>query len=169
MQRIMRRLLADKMNGWDLQSWRLTASFLESFDLGQVVLYRVGQDFDVDPEMNRPVARDFFQSSAPQLDGTGWNSLLPFEIASGDLNDTLIKHSIITVILEPDLFQCFVTFEEELLIEFVDALKKAGIVLGFHCWCVPGAFGFSNRKERIDHKEFLFSFEIFALFVVKCS
>src|SRR2546428_2439582 len=132
MQRIMRRLLADEMNGWDLQSWRLTASFLESFDLGQVVLYRVGQSFNVDPEMNRPVARDFFQSSAPQLDGAGWNSLLPFEIAGGDLNDTLIKYSIITVILEPDFFQCFVTFEEELLIEFIDALKKTGIVLGFH-------------------------------------
>ena len=57
--------------------------------------------------------------------------MLQLEISGGDLNDALIKLTIGTVILEPDLFQRLVTLKEKLLIELLDALKKTRIVFRF--------------------------------------
>src|ERR671930_943755 len=87
--------------------------------------------------MNGSVSSYFFQTGAPKLERARRNSLLPLKIPRGNLNDPLIKHSILPVILEPDLFQCLVTLKEKLLVEFIDAFEKTGIIFGFHRYHRP--------------------------------
>src|SRR5215470_2754654 len=82
--------------------------------------------------MNQAIGLDFLQPGAPKLDRARRYSLLPFEISRCDLNDSLVKLAVLSVIFQPDLFQCFMTFEEQLLIEFLDTFEKTRIVFCFH-------------------------------------
>ena len=82
--------------------------------------------------MNRTVRFDLFQSHTPQLERSGRNVLLPFEVARRDLNYALVKAPIFAVLLQPDFLECFMTLEKKLLVELINALLQAWILLSFH-------------------------------------
>ena len=124
------------MKGRNIEGRRIAARLLRSFQFLKINPDGFGQRSDVDPEVNRSVGRDFFQSHTPQLDRARRNSLLPLEISGGDLNDPLVKKAILAMIFQPDFFERLVALEEELLIELVDAFLQARIVLGSHRWMI---------------------------------
>src|ERR1044071_9638446 len=131
MQRIMRRRSADEMNGRRLHG-SPGASLLGALELREIRADGLDQRIDADPQVRRPIRKKFFQSHAPELERADGNALLELEIARGNLNDRLIKFPILAVIFEPDLFERLVAFEEKPVVELLNALQKARIVLRIH-------------------------------------